>query len=94
MLRSPCRNTEGMGDRLCIVDIVFISMCLHAGLCSYRYYNSYLTYGTGDTIIQTYHYDSGTLEPMKKWNVECLDGEVAVIKLLPDSFGTLCINIS
>ncbi|XP_055345263.1 uncharacterized protein LOC129593098 [Paramacrobiotus metropolitanus] len=43
-----------------------------------RYDGSYITYGTGDTIVSTSHNHRGTREPHRKWNVECLDGEAMV----------------
>ncbi|OWA55017.1 hypothetical protein BV898_19402 [Hypsibius exemplaris] len=45
---------------------------------TWRYYNTYLSYGSGDTMIQTFHAQGGTNVPHKKWNVECLDGEAIV----------------
>ncbi|GAU92097.1 hypothetical protein RvY_04225-1 [Ramazzottius varieornatus] len=43
-----------------------------------RYYGTYLSYGSGDTIIQTLHANSGPAGAGRKWHVECLDGEAAV----------------
>ncbi|OQV13985.1 hypothetical protein BV898_11757 [Hypsibius exemplaris] len=43
-----------------------------------RYYQTYLSYGSGDTMIQIIHTQGGSLLPHNKWNVECLDGEAMV----------------
>ncbi|XP_055334046.1 uncharacterized protein LOC129585407 [Paramacrobiotus metropolitanus] len=40
-----------------------------------RYYGTYLQYGTGDTFIDTVHTNGGPKDVLRKWNVECLDGE-------------------
>ncbi|XP_055355788.1 uncharacterized protein LOC129601090 [Paramacrobiotus metropolitanus] len=59
---------------------IFIAICCLAArvFCTNRYYGSYLTFGTGDDIIETYHMHGGTTSPIHKWNIECLDGEAVI----------------
>ncbi|OQV14932.1 hypothetical protein BV898_10833 [Hypsibius exemplaris] len=54
-----------------LISIVFITVVYATN----RYYGTYLSYGSGDTIIQTFHAHSGPSGSERKWHVECLDGE-------------------
>ncbi|XP_055332873.1 uncharacterized protein LOC129584646 [Paramacrobiotus metropolitanus] len=60
------------------VLFIWISLIVTPVFGTNRYYGTYLSYGSGDTIIQTFHAHSGKEAPDRKWHVECLDGEAIV----------------
>ncbi|XP_055348254.1 uncharacterized protein LOC129595315 [Paramacrobiotus metropolitanus] len=69
--------------------VVFLN-CLPYVLPTNRYYGTYVTYGFGDTYINTNHAHRGPSHPHRKWNVECLDGEAVIgIGDLTDDFQKL-----
>ncbi|XP_055348222.1 uncharacterized protein LOC129595292 [Paramacrobiotus metropolitanus] len=43
-----------------------------------RYYGTYTVYGSGDTIMTTFHAHGGPNHPHRKWHIECMDGEAVV----------------
>ncbi|GAU92306.1 hypothetical protein RvY_04402-1 [Ramazzottius varieornatus] len=47
-------------------------------LTTNRYYGTYTVFGTGDTIINTFHAHGGLNHGKRRWNVECLDGEAVI----------------
>jgi len=69
---APCRSL------LLKLGIIFLLTFITIVYATNRYYGTYLSYGSGDTIIQTFHAHSGPSGAERKWHVECLDGEAAV----------------
>ncbi|XP_055334719.1 uncharacterized protein LOC129585860 [Paramacrobiotus metropolitanus] len=61
-----------------IFYLILAFECFSAVNCTTRYYNSYTTYGSGDTVIFNYHIHGGPRIPNRKWNCECLDGEAMI----------------
>ncbi|OQV20967.1 hypothetical protein BV898_05042 [Hypsibius exemplaris] len=43
-----------------------------------RYYGEYTVYGTGDTVLATFHAHGGPSTGNRKWHMECLDGEAMI----------------
>ncbi|OQV20968.1 hypothetical protein BV898_05043 [Hypsibius exemplaris] len=60
------------------VEILCCSLLPAVVVGTNMYYGMYKSFGTGDTVITTYHADGGTVLPHRKWQVECFDGEAAV----------------
>ncbi|OQV12450.1 hypothetical protein BV898_13250 [Hypsibius exemplaris] len=69
---NPLINLKWAGCCCLLVTILPVSFA------TLRYYGTYITYGSGDTMINTYHAQGGPNWPRVKWNVECLDGEAMV----------------
>ncbi|OQV15137.1 hypothetical protein BV898_10650 [Hypsibius exemplaris] len=55
--------------------LLFFLSAVHGTM---RYYDTILSYGSGDTMIRNYQAHLGPLLPHFKWIVECLDGEAMV----------------
>ncbi|OQV14931.1 hypothetical protein BV898_10832 [Hypsibius exemplaris] len=55
--------------------ILLAGLCnLSRVLCTWRHYNQ-LNYGTGDSVMTTFHNHGGSNAPYRKWLMECFDGE-------------------
>ncbi|XP_055340663.1 uncharacterized protein LOC129589808 [Paramacrobiotus metropolitanus] len=60
------------------VLFIWLSFIVTPVFGTLRYYGSYLSYGSGDTIISTFHAHQGKSATDRKWHVECLDGEAMI----------------
>ncbi|GAU94509.1 hypothetical protein RvY_06271 [Ramazzottius varieornatus] len=59
-------------------SVLFLLLADYVDNAANRYYGVFTVYGTGDTILQTFHAHLGPLDGNRRWHVECLDGEAMV----------------